>query len=80
MASHSMSVGECDVEIFSRRSHSIDIEATEQYEVDQKMVELPRMEELLELFYADDGVIGHEDPEKVQALADAFTVWFKRVL
>jgi hypothetical protein len=27
--------------------------------------------------YADDGVIGHEDPEKVQALADAFTVWFK---
>jgi hypothetical protein len=54
-----------------------DIEAMEQYEVDQKMVELLRMEELLELFYADDGVIGHEDLEKVQALADAFTVWFK---
>jgi hypothetical protein len=56
-----------------------DIEVMEQYEVEQQMVELPNMKELLELFYADDGVVGDEDPVKVQALADAFTVWFKQL-
>ncbi len=46
-----------------------DIEATGEF----------NFEELLEIFYADDGAIVDEDPIKVQALADAFTERFARV-
>ena len=37
------------------------------------------VEALLEMFYADDGILADKDPEKVQTLTDAFTERFARV-